>query len=136
LAMLLQPAGWLRISMGRRLMPLDQPAIHGSFGSVRFGCCSGRLAVAERHDDNSPAFQCRDKSAKILSPTGTVEKPYGERRPEFVEVRFSRPCGTCFFDADDPALKRRAIIGLSRWDERRRTFTPHSPAGLAVSSSR
>jgi hypothetical protein len=33
---------------------------------------------------------------------------------------FSRPGGTCA-DADtDPALKRRAIAGLSRWYERRR----------------
>lgn len=32
---------------------------------------------------------------------------------------FNRPGGTCA-DADaDPALKRRAIVGLSRWDERR-----------------
>jgi hypothetical protein len=29
---------------------------------------------------------------------------------------FSRPCGTFPSDASTPALKRRAIIGLSRWD--------------------
>jgi hypothetical protein len=29
---------------------------------------------------------------------------------------FSRPNGTCAGADEDPALKRRAIIGLSRWD--------------------
>jgi hypothetical protein len=29
---------------------------------------------------------------------------------------FSRPCGTFPSDASTPALKRRAIIRLSRWD--------------------
>jgi len=32
-----------------------------------------RLAVAERRDDNSPAFQCRDHSVNIPSPSGTSE---------------------------------------------------------------
>src|ERR1035437_8878999 len=30
---------------------------------------------------------------------------------------FSRPGGTLAGADDDPALKRRAIVGLSRWDE-------------------
>jgi hypothetical protein len=33
----------------------------------------------------------------------------------------SRPCGTCAGADEYPALKRRAIVGLSRWDERGRT---------------
>jgi len=36
-------------------------------------------------------------------------------------MNFSRPCGTHSSDAGDPALKRRAIVGLSRWDEQRRS---------------
>ncbi|MGB7747796.1 MAG: hypothetical protein WBN75_10970 [Verrucomicrobiia bacterium] len=32
-------------------------------------------------------------------------------------MKFSRPGGTHAGGDDDPALKRRAIIGLSRWDE-------------------
>jgi hypothetical protein len=34
---------------------------------------------------------------------------------------FCRPYGTRADANDDPALKRRAIVGLSRWDERGRT---------------
>jgi len=33
----------------------------------------GRLAAAERRDDNSPAFQCRDKSVKIQVPPGRLK---------------------------------------------------------------
>jgi hypothetical protein len=33
---------------------------------------------------------------------------------------FSRPCGTRGGAGEYPALKRRAIIALSRWDERGR----------------
>jgi len=46
----------------------------------------------------------------------------------------SRPCGT-YADADnDPALKRRAIVGLSRWDERKRSVAVpgHSNARTAT----
>ena len=49
-------------------------------------------------------------------------------------MNFSRPSGTHSFDAGDPALKRRAIVGLSRWDERRRTFIPRSSASSAALS--
>jgi hypothetical protein len=34
-----------------------------------------------------------------------------------MEMNFSRPGGTHANADDDPALKRRAIFGLSRWDE-------------------
>jgi len=46
--------------------------------------------------------------------SGVVEKtPYRIRRPVFVEMNFSRPGGTHVGGDDDPALKRRAIVGLS-----------------------
>jgi hypothetical protein len=35
-------------------------------------------------------------------------------------MKFSRPCGTRAGADEYPALKRRAIVGLSRWDERGR----------------
>jgi len=62
-------------------------------------------------NDNSPAFQCRVKSANVPSPAGTT----GNTVPKIsISVQPSRwdlwPC------ASTPALKRRAIIGLSRWD--------------------
>jgi len=76
------------------------------------------LAVAERRDDNSPAFQCRDKFGIAKVPQGRLKKtPQRRRRPVFVEMNFSRPGGTHAGGDDDPALKRRAIVGLSRWDE-------------------
>ena len=33
-----------------------------------------------------------------------------------MEINFSRPCGTRAVADEDPALKRRAIVGLSLWD--------------------
>ena len=72
-----------------------------------------RLAVAERLDDNSPAFQCRDKFGIAKVPQGRLKMPYRIRRPVFVEMNFSRPGGTLAGADDDPALKRRAIVGLS-----------------------
>jgi hypothetical protein len=39
---------------------------------------------------------------------------------EMMRRAFSRPGGTLADAGDDPALKRRAIVGLSRWDERGR----------------
>jgi hypothetical protein len=44
---------------------------------------------------------------------------------EIIRHPFSRPCGTCAGADGYPALKRRAIIGLSPWDGRKaggRTF--------------
>jgi len=72
-----------------------------------------RLAVAERRDDNSPAFQCRGKFGIAKVPQGRLKTPYRIRRPVFVEMNFSRPGGTHAGGGDDPALKRRAIVGLS-----------------------
>jgi hypothetical protein len=72
-----------------------------------------RLAVAERRDDNSPAFQCRDKFGIAKVPQGRLKPPHGIRRPVFVEMNFSRPGGTHAGANDDPALKRRTIVGLS-----------------------
>ena len=41
-----------------------------------------KASVAERRDDNSPAFQCRVKSPRITSPAGTTEQlPHRTRRP-------------------------------------------------------
>jgi len=34
-----------------------------------------------------------------------------------MEMNFSRPCGTYSSVTCDPALKRRAIFSLSRWDQ-------------------
>ena len=81
------------------------------------------LAVAERRDDNSPAFQCRVGREINTSPGGTKEV-CGMKWRNMVGTLwrpFCRPCGTRAGANDDPALKRRAIVGLSRWDERGRT---------------
>ena len=51
----------------------------------------------------------------ITSPAGTTE--------------FSHPCGTRADAGEYPALKRRAIIGLSRWDERGRIPNAAGAAG-------
>ena len=55
------------------------------------------LPVAGRRDDDSPAFQCRVKSAKVSSPGGTTDV-------------LGRPGGTWNLMATHPALKRRAIF--------------------------
>jgi hypothetical protein len=47
------------------------------------------------------------------SPAGTAENTTSNTTPVFVEMNFSRPGGTHAGANDDPALKRRAIIGLS-----------------------
>jgi hypothetical protein len=49
-----------------------------------------RLAVAERRDDNSPAFQCRGKFGIANVPQGRLKTPYRIRGPVFVEINFSR----------------------------------------------
>ncbi len=73
------------------------------------------LPVAERRGDNSPAFQCRVQSTKIASPGGTTGM-FKMMTPEIMCHPFSRPCGTRAGDGRYPALKRRAIAGLSLWD--------------------
>jgi hypothetical protein len=52
--------------------------------------------VAERRDDNSPAFQCRDQSANIPSPGGTTDvfKMKSRTMVEPMRHPFSRPGGT------------------------------------------
>jgi len=73
------------------------------------------LPVAERRGDNSPAFQCRVQSTKVASPGGTTGM-FKMMTPEIMCHPFSRPCGTRAGDGRYPALKRRAIAGLSLWD--------------------
>ena len=69
------------------------------------------LPVAKRRDDNSPAFQCRVQSANVPSPAGTAGNTVPKIRVSVQPPRWGLwPC------ASNPALKRRAIIGLSRWD--------------------
>ena len=92
---------------------------HGRF-SVFLGECRGAT------DDNSPAFQCRVGREMVASPAGTTE--------------FSRSCGTYGHVQTPPALKRRPIVGLSRWDGRLRRTKPRPacqnirfPAGANVS---
>jgi hypothetical protein len=79
----------------------------------------GRLVVAARRIDNSPAFQCRVQSANDPSPAGTTDVCQSKSlaMAETEGHAFSRPGGTLAGAGDDPALKRRAIVGLSRWDE-------------------
>ena len=72
-----------------------------------------RLVVAERRNDNSPAFQHRELFGVAKVPQGRLKTPHGIRRPVFVEMNFSRPGGTHAGANDDPALKRRTIVGLS-----------------------
>ena len=78
-----------------------------------------RLVVAARRIDNSPAFQCRVQSENNPSPAGTTDvcKPKSLAIAETEGHAFSRPGGTRAGAGDDPALKRRAIVTLSRWDE-------------------
>ena len=93
------------------------------------------LAVAERRDDNSPAaldcsegtfdnspaFQCRVQSAKHHKSRrdDRVFKMKSRAMVEPMRHPFSRPGGTHAGAGEYPALKRRAIIGLSRWDRAR-----------------
>ncbi len=55
----------------------------------------------------------------IPSPAGTtgVFKMKSLSNAETMRRAFSRPGGTLAGAGDDPALKRRAIVGMSRWDE-------------------
>jgi hypothetical protein len=94
---------------------------HGRF-SVFLGECRGAT------DDNSPAFQCRVGREMVASPAGTTE--------------FSRSCGTYGHVQTPPALKRRPIVGLSRWDGRLRRTKPRPacqnirfPAGANVAQA-
>ena len=78
--------------------------------------------IADRRMTIARHFNAGFNPQMILSPGGTtgfskikslaITKP--RRRP------FSRPGGTLAAAGDDPALKRRAIVELSRWDERGR----------------
>jgi len=89
-------------------------------GSLRWtNAGKGRLAVAARRIDNSPAFQCRVQSANDPSPAGTTDVCQSKSlaMAETEGHAFSRPGGTRAGAGDDPALKRRAIVTLSRWDE-------------------
>jgi hypothetical protein len=55
---------------------------------------------------------------EFLVPHCGIEKTsHRIRRTVFVEMSFSRPCGTYMAWCFPPALKRRAIFGLSRWDK-------------------
>jgi len=67
--------------------------------------------------ENSPAFQCRVLRPNASSPEGTAET---------AEANFRRPSGTRDAFPCSPALKRRAIVVSSRWDDGR-----HPNAGCA-----
>ena len=89
-------------------------------GSLRWtNAGKGRLAVAARRIDNSPAFQCRVQSANDPSPAGTTDvcKSKSLAMAETECHAFSRPGGTRAGAGDNPALKRRAIIAMSLRDE-------------------
>jgi hypothetical protein len=77
------------------------------------------LVVAARRIDNSPAFQCRVQSANDPSPAGTTDvcKSKSLAMAETEGHAFSRPGGTRAGAGENPALKRRAIVALSRRDE-------------------
>jgi hypothetical protein len=47
--------------------------------------------VAERRDDNSPAFQCRDKSVKIQVPQGRLKFVFTNTRLRVAERREKLP---------------------------------------------
>ena len=80
-------------------------------------------------DDNSPAFQRRVEAAKIPSPAGTtglsvikngIAKPCG--------IRSAVPAGLVAV-AGTPALKRRAIVGLSLPGRKTAEAFGHDAAG-------
>ena len=54
--------------------------------------------------ENSPAFQCRDKSEKYRVPQGRLKQ------------NINRPCGTRLRRRQTPAFKRRAIFKASLRD--------------------
>ena len=89
---------WTR--MGEISMPIQRADFQEDGG--RFSVLPGECRGAT--DDNSPAFQCRVGREMVASPAGTTE--------------FSRPCGTYGHVQTPQALKRRAIVGLSRWDRK------------------
>jgi hypothetical protein len=64
----------------------------------------------------------------IPSPGGTtgVFKMKSRAMVEPMRHPFSRPCGTRAGADEYPALKRRAIVGLSRWDEHGRARIPNA----------
>ena len=75
--------------------------------------------VAERRDENSPAFQCRVESPNKFKSRrderSLQNEIIGNHGNDMTSVQPSRwdwrPC------ASTPALKRRAIVELSSWDE-------------------
>ncbi len=78
----------------------------------------GRKAAERRHD-NSPAFQCRVKCRKYpksrrddRTNTNTITQAAAIFANEFQPSRWD-----LWPHASNPALKRRAIVGLSRWDD-------------------
>src|SRR5208283_530219 len=80
-------------------------------------CHADGAKVAERRNENSPAFQCRDKSVKNLSPAGTDENHRIKCDDHICGNEFQPSRWDSWLCASTPALKRRAIVGLSRWDE-------------------
>jgi hypothetical protein len=93
-----------------------------STGQWQFGVDErgkGRLVVAVRRNDHSPAFQCRVQSANDPSPAGTTDvcKSKSFAIAETEGHAFSRPGGTLAGAGEDPALKRRAIVAMSLRDE-------------------
>jgi hypothetical protein len=90
---------------------------------------------SEGTSDNSPAFQRREWFGIAKVPQGRLK--FAKRTTGLANTTrrlVSRPCGT-YADADnDPALKRRAIFRLSRWDEQKRSVAVpgHSNARTAT----
>jgi hypothetical protein len=76
-------------------------------------------------------FQCRGKFGIAKVPQGRLKTPYRIRRPVFVEMNFSRPGGTHAGADDDPALKRRAIVGLSLPGRAKKNGWHSAPAALS-----
>src|SRR5208283_2495928 len=97
-----------------------------SAAKISLGGMNGARAFgsSEGTSDNSPAFQCLVKSVNISSPAGTTEICKtnqwhgGNHASSGQSSGQSSRWDSCWWH-DGPALKRRAIFGLSRWDERK-----------------
>ena len=79
--------------------------------------------VSTGQPDISPPFRRRVIVGISTSPAGTaVRTPQcSDHFLPFHPANLCRPSGTCIDFTTNPALKCRAIVGLSRWDERGRT---------------
>src|SRR6266487_1368390 len=87
-----------------------------------------RSFVPEGQDENSPAFQRRERRESSSSPEGTAERP---RR--IYDVSFCRPYGTCVTFRRQPSVETLGYYRMSLRDRSRHPDSGEFPKGFGVS---